>query len=185
MRPAFRCSKIMIPRTKDRDLREGWPSKGGARIIHEPEIQRILVYVTIFLLIGVSTLTVLVWPHRVKYSSTWYKGGANDVSLMSTWRMRKKAVFSCSPFSLDHKNAAHLILGAEPPCLPACIPHKHPNKSVSCLWLCLLLNSFCSETQRTWVSVSRDPRCLILIKQNKQTKNHTHKQTWVQVPIWV
>ena len=31
-----------------------------------------------------------------------------------------------SPRSFDYKNAACLILRAEPPCLPACILHKHP-----------------------------------------------------------
>ncbi len=52
-----------------------------------------------------------------------YEGGANDVSLEEK-RMRKKSVFSPPP--LDYKNVAHLMLGAEPPCLPTCIPHKGP-----------------------------------------------------------
>ena len=34
---------------------------------------------------------------------------------------------SLSPnFSFDYKNVAHLVLGAEPSCLPTCILHKHP-----------------------------------------------------------
>ena len=44
---------------------------------------------------------------------------------------------------LDYKNVAHLILRAEPSCLPAC------NKSISCLSLCLSLNSFYAEAQST------------------------------------
>ena len=43
---------------------------------------------------------------------TRYKGGANDASLTSF------------PTPLDYKNVAHLILWAEPPCLPICISHK-------------------------------------------------------------
>ena len=47
------------------------------------------------------------------------------LSLMSTQRRRKKAVFPPPPLSLAYKNVAQLILGAEPPCLPACTFHKH------------------------------------------------------------
>ena len=39
------------------------------------------------------------------------------------------------------------------------------NKSISYLSLCLSLNSFCSETQRTWSSVSPDTRWVILMKR--------------------
>ena len=39
------------------------------------------------------------------------------------------------------------------------------NKPTSYLLLCLSLNSFCTETQRTWASVSPDPRGVILIKR--------------------
>ena len=45
------------------------------------------------------------------------------------------------------------------------------NKSTSCLSVCLSLNCFCAETQRTWASVSPDTRCMILIKR-----------PWVRVP---
>ena len=38
------------------------------------------------------------------------------------------------------------------------------NKSTSYLLLCLSLNSFCVEAQRTWVSVGSDSRWAILIK---------------------
>ena len=108
---------------------------------------------------------VLVWPQRVKFSLIWYKGGANDISL------RKKAVFPHSPVSLNYKNVAHLILVAKPP--PTCLyPSQAPylNKSISCLSLCLSLNSSCAETQRTWASVSPDPRWVILMKKPNQTK---------------
>ena len=42
------------------------------------------------------------------------------------------------------------------------------------LSLCLSLNSFYTETQRSWVSVSPDIRWVILIKRS-----------WVRVPNWV
>ena len=35
--------------------------------------------------------------------------------------MRKK-----SALCLDYKYVVHIILGAEPPRLPTCVPHKHP-----------------------------------------------------------
>ena len=56
---------------------------------------------------------------------TRYEGGAKAVSLASTRRKRKKAVFPL-PLSLDSRNVAHLLPRAAPPHLPACIPHKHP-----------------------------------------------------------
>ena len=61
----------------------------------------------------------------------------------------KKAVFSlplfsfinCSPFNPRGRvpSPAHLHL----------LQVSYINKSISCLSLCLLLNSFCAETQRT------------------------------------
>ena len=48
------------------------------------------------------------------------------LSLMSTQRRRKKAVFSPPPLSLAYKNVAQLIIGAAPPHLPTYIPHKCP-----------------------------------------------------------
>ena len=87
-------------------------------------IQHILAYVTTLPLMWISTMTVLVWIHRVTYSHIWYEGGASDVTC--TWRVRKKAIFAPCPLSLDYKTAAHLILRVEPPCLPACTSHKHP-----------------------------------------------------------
>ena len=90
-------------------------------------MQHNLAQVTTPLLIGTSTTTVLVAPHKVKYVLTQNEEGAGDVSLTlpSTRRVRK-VDFPSPPRSLDHKTVAHLILGPEPPCLPACIPHKHP-----------------------------------------------------------
>ena len=38
---------------------------------------------------------------------------------------RRGSLFQ-SPLPLDNKTVAHWILGPEPPCLPACISHKHP-----------------------------------------------------------
>ena len=40
---------------------------------------------------------------------------------------------------------------------------SYVNKSASCLSLCLLLNSFCAERQRTWASLSPETRCVILV----------------------
>lgn len=125
MRPVFKFSKIMILRTKDRNLRERWHSKVGDP--HYKETWNNSTYfsldVTTIQLIWISTMTVLVWPHRVRYCLTGYQGGSNDVSLRSTRRMRKKSGFSLSLLSSDYKNVA---LGPEPPLLPARIPHKHP-----------------------------------------------------------
>ena len=126
MRPAFKFSEIMILGTKDRNLRERWHSKDETLIIWIPEmIQHTLAYVTTLLLIWISTNTVLFWPHSVKHSLTQHKREASGVSLMSIQRKREKAVSSHTPFSLDYKNVAHIILGAEPLFLPACIPYKH------------------------------------------------------------
>ena len=53
-------------------------------------------------------------------------------------------------------------------------------KSTSCLLLCLLLNSFCTETQRTWTSVSPDTGWVIIVKTVDSGPNHNFGQ--VQVP---
>ena len=60
MRPALKFSKVMIFRTKGRNLRERRHSKVGDLIIKPVMIQHILAYVTTLLLIGISTITVLV-----------------------------------------------------------------------------------------------------------------------------
>ena len=44
--------------------------------------------VTTLLLMWISAMIVLVWPHRVRHSSAWYEGGARDVSLTSAERKR-------------------------------------------------------------------------------------------------
>ena len=74
----------------------------------------------------------------------------------------KKAVFSpplfsiinCSPLNPRGRvpSSAHLHL----------LQVSYINTSISCLSLCLLLNSFCAETQRTWASVSPDTRCYLV-----------------------
>ena len=137
MRPAFKFRKIIILRTEDRNLMEWWHSKVGNSHYMETWANStyITAHVTILLLIWVSTLTVLVWPHRAKYSLTQYERGAKDVRLTSTCRMRK-VVFFPSPLSLDYKNVAHIILRAKPACLyPSQVSYL--NKSISCLLLCL------------------------------------------------
>ena len=138
-----------------------------------PQVIRWKKNVTTLLPIWRSAMIILVWPHRVRHSPARYEGGASDVSLTSTWRRQS---FPPLPLSFDYKIVAHLILGAEPPLLPACYLSQasYINKSTSCLSLCLSLNSFCTETQRTWASVSLDTSWVILIKR-----------PWVQVPIRV
>ena len=64
---------------------------------------------------------------------------------------------------LDDKTMAHWVLGAEFPCLPTCVSHKCPNKSISCLSFFLSLNFFYGETWRTWTSVRPDTGWVILI----------------------
>ena len=97
------------------------------------------------------------------------------------------------PLSFDYKHVTHLILGPEPPCLPACIPHKHPIlinlKWSPCLSLCLSLNFFCTETYRTWASVSPDTRWVSLVKKYGFTSQSgvwlgSSLSLWVQVSIW-
>ena len=48
------------------------------------------------------------------------------------------------------------------------------NRPTSCLSLCLSLNSFCSETSRTWASLNPEIRYGISVKR-----------PWVPVPFWV
>ena len=62
------------------------------------------------LLIWRSTTTLVLCPHRVRYSLTK--------------ELPKNEEEAPTPLGLY--NFAHLILGAEPPRLPACISHKHP-----------------------------------------------------------
>lgn len=42
------------------------------------------------------------------------------------WNYEEEGNLPPIPTSLGLKNVAHLILGAEPPCLPATIPHTCP-----------------------------------------------------------
>ena len=81
-----------------------------------------------------------------------------------------------SLLSLDDKTVAQLIFRGSAS-LPARLhlsQASYPNTSISCLSLCLSLNSFCAETQRTRASVSPDNREVILIQK-----------LWGQVPVWV
>lgn len=60
---------------------------------------------------------------------------------------------SC-PF--DYKNAACLVFRAESSCLLACILHKYPILINLLLdyKLCLSMNSFCTDTWRTWACLT-------------------------------
>ena len=69
-----------------------------------------------------------------------------------------------------------------------CSHVSYIKKSTSSLSLCLLLNSFCTETQRTWTSISPGTRWVILIKTGFRSQSEfwpdSSPSTWVQVPIW-
>ena len=74
---------------------------------------------TALLLIWISTVTVLVWLYGVKYSLT-------DTEEEPLLEERGWGGLFPPPLPLEDKTVAHLILGTEPPCLLACISHKHP-----------------------------------------------------------
>ena len=135
MRSTFKFSNIMILSTEDRNLRERWHSKvGDLHYIEIWDIQHIWAYATTLLLIWISAMTVLVWSHRVRYSLTGYKGGANDVSLTtSTWRKRKTWSFPTPHFPWTIKMQFTKSLGQ---CFFACPLYpsqvSYLNKSISC-----------------------------------------------------
>ena len=139
-------------------------------------IQHILAYVTALLLIWISTRTVLVWPHRVKYSLTQYKGRASDINPdIYPKNEEGGGLFPLPSFLWIIINVTHLMLRvASLPASLYLLKASYLNKSISCLSLCLLLNSTFAKTQRTWTSVSPDTSWVILIKK-----------LWAQIPIWV
>ena len=119
--------------------------------------------------------TPQLWQHQILYptvqgqDSSLCPGSAEMLPIplqhSRTRRKRKRQSFPPPHFPWIIENIAHLILGVEPPCLSTSIPSQgsYLNKSISCLSLCLLMNSFCNEMQRTWASVSPDTRWVILI----------------------
>ena len=126
-------SKIMILRTctsahtKDRNIRERWHSKGEDP--HHIEIWDDLTYLSICYHPSAdlnSAVTVPVGPYRVKNSPTWCEGGANDVSLPSTQRMRRKVVFSPSLLIHWWEKCSPLSCRGRPLLPDPCILHKHP-----------------------------------------------------------
>ena len=81
-------------------LRERWHSK--VEEPHYTETSDDLMYLSICQNSSAdlnSTVTVLVQSYRVRHFPTWYKG-ANDISLLSTERMRKKVGFFFYPSPL-------------------------------------------------------------------------------------
>ena len=86
-----------------------------------------------------------------------------DVSLTSTQR-RQSFLVVHFPLTIE-------CIPLNPPgraLSPACLhllQASYINKSISCLTLCLLLNSFCAETQTTWATLSQGIRWVILIKR--------------------
>lgn len=77
-----------------------------------------------------------------------------------------------SPLSFDYKVVAHFSLRAEPPHARLPISEaSYINKSISCLSLCLSVNSFCTETQRSWASVSPDTKWVNELKDYDLSPN--------------
>jgi len=96
-------------------------------------------------------------------SITCHEGEANDISLLSTQKMRRKVVFSSSPLF-------HWLQKWSPLCsqgraiLPALLypsQASYTNKPTFYLLLCPSMNSFCAETQRTWASLIPEKSCSI------------------------
>ena len=81
--------------------------------------------------------------------------------------------YSC-PLSLDCKYVAYLILGAEPPCLPACIPHKCP----------ILINLFLDYQTSRQTNKQRHVTLLALMCSNLH-KEEAHFNPSVQSFIWL
>ena len=164
MGPAFKFNKIMILRTEGKNLRESWHPKVGdphymetwddstyfSRCYHlSADLNECHDSPSLTSSIGSNTLL----PQL--------EGGGNDVSLTFTQRIRKKAVFPPHPFSLDYKNLAHLVLGAEPLSLPTYIPHKPP----------ILINLFLAyHFVSCWI-----PSVLSLSKSWHQVSNSNYK----------
>ena len=73
--------------------------------------------------INKSTTIVLVWP---LLPNTLLPDMKKELVIYAWHLLQECEVFSPPPLSLDHKTVAHLILRAEPPHLPTCIPHKCP-----------------------------------------------------------
>ena len=105
--------------------------------------------------------TILVWPHRVRHSCAWYKGGTSDISLKSTQRRQS---FPPHTLSFDNKIIAHLILSTGLPHLSTYISCKHlilinlpfAYQFASCC-------SFRTEIQRLWPSLSPETRHVISV----------------------
>ena len=75
------------------------------------------------------------------------KGRTNDVSLDIYTRMRKKMVFFPPHFFFDYKNVAPFV-SETPFCTPFPAPlYRSQASYANKLTLCLLLNSFCTETK--------------------------------------
>ena len=113
------------------------------------------------------------WPCRVKYSFTGYQGGA------TTGRKRKRQS-SCTP--LNDKTVPHLILWAEPPCLPACISHKYPI-------LFLPITLFLAEFFLHWVTKNLNLSKFRYRVSDSNLKTMGSRSNlglgWVQVPTCV
>ena len=97
-------------------------------------------------------LTVPVRPHRVK-------GGTNDVSLDVYLKMRKKVAFSPPSVFLIIKHSPLCSRGCTP--LPACLYLSQAscaNELILHLPLCLMLNSFCTETKEPELQLRPDTK---------------------------
>ena len=106
---------------------------------------------TSLLLIWSSCTVIQVWPHKVRHSPAPNELGGSDVSLTSIQRGQSFLVLhfpltiKCIPFNLPGRVPSPAFLHL--------LRASYTTKSISCLTLCLLLNSVCTETQTTWATV--------------------------------
>ena len=81
------------------------------------------------------------------------------------------------PLSLDNKTVAHQILGADPPCLPSCICHKHP--IIISLFLAYHFVSY-------WIpSARRNEEPNLSNSRHWVSDSDSNLKLWVKVPICV
>ena len=118
-----------------------------------------IVYVTTSLLIWIA-----LWHSWFNHmgSITYHEGGANDISLLSTQKMRRKVVFSSPLFRWLQKWSPLSSQGrATLPALLYPSQASYTNKPTFYLPLCPSVNYCCAETQRTWASLIPEKSCSI------------------------
>ena len=127
-------------------------------------------------------MTILVWPHRVRHSCAWYKGGASDVSLKSTQRRQS--------FPLPHFPLTLNYSPLNPQCRAPSPIHLHllqasyTNKSTFCLSVCFLLFLSHWDTENLTIIKSRNQVCDLSWKTMSFGQAEV-PASWVQVPNWI